>query len=149
MTHKTSYLEKLRDPRWQRKRLEVLEWNDFTCELCGDSESPLHVHHKAYFKGQEPWEYDRNQLACLCESCHESQHGENDLLKDVTSRLSLDGPGSRNEAAYLLAGFSGIPIEEPEYHYHQTLIDLGRLVRERGYQTSCANRDRDANDGSN
>lgn len=45
---KSSYSEKLKDPRWQKKRLEVMESNEFCCEMCGDNESTLHVHHKEY-----------------------------------------------------------------------------------------------------
>lgn len=48
-----TYLEKLKDPRWQRKRLEALNAAGFGCSVCGDAESPLHVHHRAYFKGRE------------------------------------------------------------------------------------------------
>lgn len=144
-----AYIQKLRDPKWQRKRLEALQSNEFTCEMCGDAESPLHVHHKAYFKGREPWEYDCNQLAVLCESCHKSQHGAgDDLLKDVMSRLNLDGPGSREEAACLLAGFAGIAIKEPEWHYHKTLVYLGQLVRERGYEISVSRLNKGEIDGS-
>lgn len=67
-----SYFEKLKDPRWQRKRLEVLESAEFSCEWCGDSESTLHVHHGYYEKGLEPWEYPDDSLHCLCEACHKA-----------------------------------------------------------------------------
>ena len=70
----TTYGDKLRDPRWQRKRLEILSRDDFTCRLCGDNESTLHVHHLLYFKGAEPWQYDANCLVTTCESCHEELH---------------------------------------------------------------------------
>jgi len=44
--HLMTYAEKLRDPRWQRRRLEKLDAADFHCESCGDGESTLHVHHR-------------------------------------------------------------------------------------------------------
>lgn len=67
----TSYAEKLKDPRWQRKRLEVFERAKFTCEECSGTDKTLHVHHKRYIRGREPWEYeDKVDLACLCEDCH-------------------------------------------------------------------------------
>ena len=65
-----SYAEKLKDPRWQRKRLEILQRENFTCENCGDTESTLHVHNGYYEKGLEPWEYFHRTLHCLCEECH-------------------------------------------------------------------------------
>jgi hypothetical protein len=108
---KKSYYEKLRDPRWQKKRLEVMEHHNFSCEVCGDTETTLNVHHKEYFKDQEPWEYATGQLACICENCHEATHDNLDLLKWVCSYALLDGPGNRTELAYLLAGYLGIPYD--------------------------------------
>lgn len=110
MTAKT-YYEKLKDPRWQKKRLEVMSDRNFTCELCGDTETSLNVHHKEYFKGLDPWEYDVNQLACLCENCHENHHDDLDILKFVCSYANLDGANNRTLLAFLLAGFTEIHYE--------------------------------------
>lgn len=65
-----TYLEKLKDPRWQRKRKEIIDRDKSTCTVCGDTESQLHVHHGYYKTGKEPWEYDNNTLHTLCEYCH-------------------------------------------------------------------------------
>ncbi len=80
MANKT-YSEKLKDPRWQRLRLEVLNRDNFTCRYCGDTKSTLHVHHLYYSKGVEPWEYDDFALMTLCETCHELQHSMTNLEK--------------------------------------------------------------------
>lgn len=66
-----TYAEKLKDPRWQKKRLEILERDNWKCMLCGDKDSTLHVHHLFYYNGQEPWDYDNEALITLCEDCHE------------------------------------------------------------------------------
>lgn len=79
-----TYIEKLKDPRWQKKRLEILERDDWACQACFDQESTLHVHHKRYLPKKEPWEYNENLLVTLCESCHED---ESVLRKDVESDL--------------------------------------------------------------
>jgi hypothetical protein len=97
---------------WQKKRLEVMQAKNFSCEICSDTESMLHVHHKEYFKGYKPWEYDIEQLALLCELCHTKVHGETDFLKYVISRLPLDGPNSRDEITALLVGYLGYFTEE-------------------------------------
>lgn len=73
ITGKT-YSEKLKDPRWQRMRLEIFERDNWTCISCGDSTNTLHIHHKRYFKGCNPWEYDPNCLETLCVICHENEH---------------------------------------------------------------------------
>lgn len=67
---KKSYSEKLRDPRWQKKRLEVLEAANWTCEECGCKTKELHVHHIWYQQGKAPWEYPVEALAVLCATCH-------------------------------------------------------------------------------
>ena len=72
MTKKT-YSEKLRDPRWQKKRLQILERDAWTCQECYDTEATLHVHHRYYTKGAEPWEYDDAALQTLCEDCHQTE----------------------------------------------------------------------------
>jgi hypothetical protein len=73
MADKRTYAEKLRDPRWQKRRLEILNRDEFTCRSCGDSESTLHVHHRCYISGKEPWEYEDDYLVTLCEDCHKSE----------------------------------------------------------------------------
>jgi hypothetical protein len=65
-----TYSQKLKDPRWQQKRLRVMERDGFTCRDCGADDKHLHVHHCHYEKG-EPWEIDDLFLLTLCEECHE------------------------------------------------------------------------------
>jgi hypothetical protein len=67
------YAEQLRDPRWQRRRLEILQRDNFACCVCGCTRLPLHVHHLEY--GPTPWEVADKDLETLCESCHEVEHG--------------------------------------------------------------------------
>lgn len=69
-TEKRSYWDKLRDPRWQRKRLEIMERDGFACRCCGQDTETLNVHHGYYEKGLEPWEYENDTLWTLCEHCH-------------------------------------------------------------------------------
>jgi hypothetical protein len=84
---KKPYWEKLKDPRWQRKRLEVLDQSDFTCEKCESTEDTLHVHHKAYRKGAEPWEYANEELICLCDNCHIDEHEIDDQIDDLIGKF--------------------------------------------------------------
>jgi hypothetical protein len=67
-----SYSDLLKDPRWQKKRLEVLSFHKFTCFFCGDTETTLHVHHFKY--SGKPWEADDGDLAAICEDCHWLEH---------------------------------------------------------------------------
>lgn len=69
-----TYSEKLKDPRWQRKRLEILQRDNFCCQSCNDAEKTLHVHHVFYQKGRDPWDYSNCDLITLCDDCHETWH---------------------------------------------------------------------------
>ena len=69
---KKSYSELLKDPRWQKKRLEIMQRDKFECRACESSDTTLHVHHMVYHKGLMPWEYDNHDLMTLCEKCHEA-----------------------------------------------------------------------------
>jgi hypothetical protein len=70
----SDFWEKYKDPRWQRRRLEIMHNADFSCEGCGSKSSTLNVHHKLYRKGFNPWDYNNLELMCLCEDCHEAWH---------------------------------------------------------------------------
>jgi len=63
-----NYLEKLKSPKWQKKRLEVLSRDNFTCCTCGDNQTELHVHHLKYTK--EPYDSPLEDLQTLCKHCH-------------------------------------------------------------------------------
>jgi hypothetical protein len=70
-----NYSDKLKHPRWQRKRLEVLNRDGFKCAQCGNAEVTLHVHHKRYDRNKEPWDYALTDLITLCDPCHQQAHG--------------------------------------------------------------------------
>jgi transposase len=79
-----SYSEKLKDPRWQKKRLEVFERDKFQCQACDSKDKTLHVHHLKY-EG-EPWESPMEYLETLCEDCHEARTSFDDFWKNHWSK---------------------------------------------------------------
>jgi len=72
--NKLTYSEKLKDPRWQRKRLEIMQRDDFACRHCGNKEKTLNVHHLSYKAKTDVWDYEPDNLVTLCEICHENAH---------------------------------------------------------------------------
>jgi len=78
------YWKKLRDPRWQKKRLEIMQRANFCCESCGEETQTLNVHH-GFYDRREPWEYPDCSLWCLCEECHEIIQS---LIHDIHVELS-------------------------------------------------------------
>ena len=73
-----TYQDQIKSPKWQKKRLEILERDDFTCQSCGMNDVQLHVHHLAYHKDKMIWEYPDELLTTQCENCH----------ADITSKIS-------------------------------------------------------------
>lgn len=84
---KQSYSDLLKDPRWQRKRLEVLGANNFSCFFCGDTKTQLHVHHFVY-KGK-PWEADDDDLVAICADCHWLEHKHKYFTKTEAELIDL------------------------------------------------------------
>lgn len=76
------YKEQIKSPKWQKKRLQILELHNYTCEICGDTETQLHVHHSRYIKGRKIYEYDNDVLMCVCEKCHNEIHNKNKEVKE-------------------------------------------------------------------
>lgn len=93
MANKT-YAEKLRHPKWQKKRLQVLEKFNFKCLMCEDEETELHVHHKSYLPDTEPWEYPIDNFEVLCKNCHfiveQEKTTDTEIIK-IDRKLSLQG----------------------------------------------------------
>ncbi len=79
------YSEKLKDRRWQQKRIRILERDDYKCRDCAGGEF-LNVHH-CYYKG-EPWEVDDDLLLTLCRNCHALRQDFEDALRLSIGRLS-------------------------------------------------------------
>ena len=106
-----TYFEKLQDPRWQKKRLDAMQAADFACSCCGDKSKTLHVHHRQYFKGREPWDYEVSQLEVLCKDCHAITHTEEDQLKLACSYAPSTGEKNKDMIASMIYGVLGMPMD--------------------------------------
>jgi len=67
---KQEFADQYKHPKWQKRRLEILERDGYKCQKCGDEETMLHVHHLKYLKNKPPWESPRGDLVTLCRDCH-------------------------------------------------------------------------------
>ncbi len=99
------YMTLLQDPRWQRKRLEVLNLDRWACSGCFKTNINLQVHHGYYEADMAPWEYPVDALFTLCDVCHErAEKAKKEVVKSA-GRI------------------------HPRYHWQ--VIELLREVRER------------------
>ena len=84
-----SYAIKLKDPRWQKKRLEIMKRDDFSCKSCSASDKQLHVHHNYYEYGIEIWDYDDDCYETLCYDCHLDTTMNNKDIKSVLKKAKF------------------------------------------------------------
>jgi hypothetical protein len=78
-----TYAEKLKDPRWQRRRLELLEAANWKCCECEAADKTLHVHHNFYRSRTQPWDYPAHAYRVLCEDCHSAAESQRRELSDL------------------------------------------------------------------
>lgn len=83
----STYSEKLRDPRWQKRRCEIFEAKGHKCYECGETPPSLDIHHLCYLKGREPWEYADEYLMPICRPCHENRQSIEDEAKESLALL--------------------------------------------------------------
>jgi len=77
-----TYSQKLRDPRWQKLRLLIMQRDGFKCLFCGSEIKNLQVHHIVYHR-KEPWDYPEYLYQTLCEDCHEERQALTDKAVDA------------------------------------------------------------------
>lgn len=121
----TEYQKKLRSPKWQKKRLEILQRDEFTCQLCKDKETELHVHHEYYEKGKDPWEHPNECLKSVCKYCHL-------ILEDFKTLDNVSGIEkihriSRSDAYYLHFLVKVMMAEEITVIIYSYSIELDKM----------------------
>jgi hypothetical protein len=132
-----TYSDKLKDPRWQRKRLEIMERDQFTCVLCGSKTKSLNVHHIAYHRNEDPWMTNRNLLITMCEDCHKVEtnarnEGSENLISTLYalgfSQANMFGFGeaisqiAQSAAVTIDAMGDSIHLEAEEYKLLQSVV---------------------------
>jgi len=95
-----AYADRLKDPRWQKRRLEILQRDGWACHGCDATTRTLHVHHKYYRANSEPWDYPDSALVTLCEDCHaveseleNKRRDDERSVVEVMRELGIDAEG--------------------------------------------------------
>jgi len=130
MTDKT-YAEKLKDPRWQKKRLEIFERDYWQCMRCDCETKTLHAHHLLYIKDKEPWDYESNMIVTLCEDCHELAHSDDEdigmkTFKEIYPVSEVNGFGEEilnfNDFYSAMVKAKGTKIDDSYYKYFRSFF---------------------------
>lgn len=140
-----TYSEKLKDPRWQKKRLEVLTRDEWRCRSCGCEDKTLHVHHHHYTRGQ-PWDTPIELLSALCDECHEKRHGLEKEAKLILAEMLANissCPWEKDDDSSLdrfvkssRAALEKIKMGECEIYTHDDLCDAHQVGYKSGLQAS-------------
>ena len=85
------YEEQIKSPKWQKKRLEILQRDNFKCCICGSESKTLHVHHLYYEKDKEIWDYPDRCLITLCEDCHDKEHSSDKKVNFLMEEMKKAG----------------------------------------------------------
>jgi hypothetical protein len=109
-----TYKELLKLPDWQKKRLEILDRDKWTCQICKETGRPLHVHHKWYESKRMPWDYPGEVYLTLCDLCHDggvTGEDKKQLLYDINQILEKLSDLELQEISINLYGKYVYPIE--------------------------------------
>lgn len=65
------YTAYILSPKWKARRVQAIARAGGCCEMCGDCDAPLDVHHLTYrhFKHES-----LDELKAVCRSCHQKIH---------------------------------------------------------------------------
>lgn len=97
------YNIQLLDPRWQKKRLKIMERDGFACRSCSATHKTLHVHHNYYSEGRAPWEYRDSALFTLCDECHKEEELSKHHLDEMLPFFVRQGGGLNSDVQQLCA----------------------------------------------
>ena len=118
------------DPRWRKKRSEILERDNHKCQICGCNAQD--VHHIKY-KGNsynEPWNIDNDYLVSLCKECHSKFNGtsSDDYVFIPAPRPIL----LRGYSDDVCQSYSNEVLEIPQWHKVKPILeDFGRYENSR------------------
>ena len=83
--------EQYQHPHWQRKKHAILNRDDYSCRICGETEVQLDVHHLYYEKDGHIWDVDDDGLVTLCKNCHKKIHDGLSKLSGIIAFKILSG----------------------------------------------------------
>jgi len=140
---KINYSDLLQSPKWQKKRLDVLNLRGFKCEECGNEDKQLHVHHSRYIKGRKPWEYDNDIFMVLCCDCHDKIHSQvkekqvveviPQKYKELVGNINqIESKGMRGDLVGDLSDFVNHFTYDVSFDIYEVLSNLSYALNRRG-----------------
>lgn len=84
------YISLLNTEKWKTFSNVVKAYYGYRCFDCGSSAN-LQSHHIVYHERRLPWEYELNEMVCLCKTCHKKRHNVhyNNVLKELPEYIEI------------------------------------------------------------
>jgi len=127
--NKEEYYKLLKHPKWQKKRLKILERDNWACRYCGGNDKTLHIHHNIYKGNSMPWEYEDADIITLCEDCHEKESGRSSTEKAFIYALKL--VFSKEDIEYIYDGLMEYSISRD---HKKTADKIVAILKDRNAQ---------------
>lgn len=86
-----NFNDQYKDPRWEKKRIEIYRRDYWHCRKCGNTNIKLEAHHLYYQRDLMLWEYDNDSLVTLCTKCHNDIHDNLKKLSGIIAFKILTG----------------------------------------------------------
>ena len=135
-----AYEDLLKSEQWKNKRKEILNISGNKCEWCAilgiTTKDNLHIHHNQYIGSRKPWEYDNDELFCLCESCHSFFHDIMCRFRDALALRELFMKDNENKRAddFMLAFVDNFYIGGNGKIYPKfSEIEISRILKNREF----------------
>lgn len=84
------YSDSLKNGNWQKRRVDILQRDNFKCTICGSNEL-LDIHHVDYIEGFKAWEYPNDMFKTLCRKCHEKEQPRSKAERYLMNSLKMKG----------------------------------------------------------
>ena len=123
----SDYSEKFKDPRWQKKRLEMFEDAGWKCERCDSKTETLNLHHKFYKPNTDPWNYKDHWFEVLCNDCHDKAHAIDISFIDLIDSV-LKSKLNNNELEKLFMILNVIGSDESGWYGHKLMKYISKLL---------------------
>lgn len=82
------FFQSYQTAEWQRLKNKVLERDNYTCQICGENQGLMQVHHITYKRcGGKAYNAPMGDLITLCEDCH--NHDDGDHKHFYNGKVSL------------------------------------------------------------
>ncbi len=122
----SDYSEKFKDPRWQKKRLEMFQDAGWKCERCDSKTETLNLHHKFYKPNTDPWNYENHWFMVLCDECHKELHDDSFQVINLVDTM-FKSRVSNSDLKALFLVYNIIGSDESGFFnskLRETLVDI-------------------------